>query len=872
MSDLLDKKKLEIIHEVDEQFEALQENVQGDLINEIPQELEEERLRARIEQGHELRDRLKNSVVMSNNTFSETMIPMDAELHSEYRNEYQEKKLVKSRESKIKNKKSRLYSKDQVAKRFEATDAEEFKVRDARAKMRRHLPPAQRVELKCDELNDLSILATELAMDEMQYEDNFASFVKSYTGVMEDGSKADAAEIEKGRFTIMSEIANVFMSQPAAEVVNLFDDKVLAAKSDDLERMSRLLKVFKNMMKNNPGFMEALKAKEGDGAELAGGETAEKLEKQIERLTAIDDVYRVRKLIVTNPYYRTHYNDELSMNVEANDEPQKKYLSKLLRTQYYLGKNLQRIMGEGSSVGYPKAELAEGNEYMKKFEGEVKKISKDATDAEGNSVYNRKNVDDMLRFLEHEKGCMPPADMMFSLKEVTGIKPKSMAHALSGNTSIAGCKFLAEVEGVNPAPSPEKIKRDKLIDECIKPFLNGGVHISVRSKKLHNHDGGDSIARQTDILKGTLCDTMTDEEVAEMIDNLMHSYKLRNATDKDHDMADDMYLNGYAKYMSIMHQKLKMSYNILGDKLESIRPEDWVRVMSDPKMSDLLILSIFTSSNMDVNLPYEFLKKYSDIPVDHLKDFDLLSKGISSLGIKADVFRVKTEEVLCEGDDFKKLKQELEEDYEKKKSAYDELVAANAWEDQIENASKQMKLADKKSNAVKGLSVMQLYDKPEEYIKLKNLTDEYKDDISEGVIEANKIHHIDMMIGGFLALKRSKYWDYNTTSNEEKTAYQKKCDDMGYIGTEMDITKYDTTELKEMFKYYLKLPISMNEKAELYGLGESETAKEYLELLKRVWKEDLGFPETEFDDLYARVKAEDEEINSLTKQMKGNKV
>ena len=856
MEGLREELKVEEIHV--EQQEQQQQEQQSTRVKDMTAYFEEEAKRQETrDMGYALREKLKENMVMKEDEYSETMIPMDQVLKSEYREEYKEKSLVKSRESKIKNKKSRLYAKDQVARGFDAMAAQDFRDRDTRAKLRRSVPKEQRMELKTTELNALSMLSS-LKNGEDQTAD-FEALVEKYTGTTKDGTQKTPAQKKEDRFAIISDLANELMSRQFQENFNIFDDAQLSANREELERNSRQLSVFTELLKQNPDFMETLKTKERDSDELAGGQVAARLEKQIERLRAVDDVYRIRKLIVTNPYYRTHYNDELSMNAEQNDHPQKKYLSKLLRTQFYLGKNLQKAMGADENIVYADTFLTANTSYMKNFENQVKQISKSSED------YDRKNVDQMLIAMEHEKDCMPPEDLLFDLDTVSSIKPKNMARVVGSCPGKDKSKYALEV--LEPKePTPEEKAFEEKLSEITKKV---GTHtISVRSEKLHNFVGGDVLNRQTTNIKGTFCDTMTYEERLEMVENLMYSHTMKDPSEKEKAMADDLFLNAYGKYMGLMHQKMKMTCHILGDKMEHLRPEDWLRVMSNPKMSDLMITNIGVSSNMDCELPYEFMKKYSDLPVEHLKDFDLLSKGTSSIAFPADVFRSKVIYTLASRPAASPLENKLAQERDEAKEAYDALVEAHATKEEIDAAYAKWDEARKKCSAASELYTASVYKDPEDFIKMKKLTkyvvkdENNKDDkgtvvdekaqIKEDIISENEMYRGNMLLTGYLSFKKSPYWEYSTTSKEGQAAYQKKCDDLGYIKLEMDPKKYNTKNSKSTVRQKVEQYYGYKNKAEEYGLGESETALQDIALMHEVWK-DLGYPENEWNDMIHKI-------------------
>lgn len=147
------------------------------------------------------------------------------------------------------------------------------------------------------ELNNLSTFG--VSMDKK----HFHEFIRKYSGVDAEGGPLTDEKKKEGRFDAMLSVTEQFMKI-----------KLLAANSD---------------------FLDQLTAKDNQ-VQI----TKDMIENQITRCKAYSDYYCVRKMILTNPYYKTHYNEELSMNVDAGATFEQKHLAKLLRMSYYLAKNL----------------------------------------------------------------------------------------------------------------------------------------------------------------------------------------------------------------------------------------------------------------------------------------------------------------------------------------------------------------------------------------------------------------------------------------------------------------------------------------------------------------------------------------------------
>ena len=131
--------------------ENLQQNVQENAWEEEAKDWAEknpEAAQALIQEDNKakslLTDKRKGVLTSIENTFELEEIqkvsePTTMSMKSEYVDSFQEKSLFKSRESKIKNKKSRLYTKNQNAEKIEATLEAQKEMRDLKAAARRKI-------------------------------------------------------------------------------------------------------------------------------------------------------------------------------------------------------------------------------------------------------------------------------------------------------------------------------------------------------------------------------------------------------------------------------------------------------------------------------------------------------------------------------------------------------------------------------------------------------------------------------------------------------------------------------------------------------------------------------------------------------------
>ena len=919
------QKQQEIHVNMDQQQEEVKRNV-------LQPEQEKQQIKERMKKGRALADKMKESYVIKNREYAKLSAPLNSELQSEYGTEFKDKSMMKSRESKIRNKKSRLFKKNQAANRFEALAAGEFEMRDKRAKLRRGIPEEERLRLKSSQLKDLSELSSMLSVDDQTMESKFGDLVGKYSGMKEvrgeDGEikreEMSKEEKEAARFDVMAEVANELLANSELDKINLFDDESLSQNAPLLERLTSMTAIFNRMLNDNPGFMEALKVqttahkriadangnviKEKEIQVIAGGITAEALTKQMERLQAVSDVYRVRKLIVTNQYYRTHYNSELSMNASLNDSPEQKYLAKLLRTSFYLGKNLQKFGAPDQEINDASARLNAEGSFAQKQESRICKISADPDDYQNTQEYEkvlksglrgdaydkavkkvteeiagkrRENIDTLLLELEHEKNTMPEESMKFDLKTVGKKKFDKKGFVLSNPTTTY--KYYSAHKEKTPR---EDESNEKSLKSRVLRLLNkdnvGGKSIGVNSKRLGDHMGGDALMRQVSNFTGQFVENMTDEEVLEMIDGLTYSLRKeeKDRTPEEQKMAEDMYLSSYLTYTNTVHQAMKKIMNTMGDSITSLHPEDWARLQSDPRFANLVGVMSSISSNMEMNLPYEFLKKHSGENVEHLKDFYMLSRTVSAYTFIADGLRSRLAD---RTKDRTKDCDAIKEECTQKLTALREEIK-NKLDSGIPETSPEIKELRNREEALKSeqdnphLALMDREVKDVEEFRKKQFTDEFDEEKTGNIYELNKESFSETLgltgLRELEMLKNSSYWEYKKTGEQEKQDYTKSLKSRG-LSESYDMEVAKKICLKKMGDT-IKTLATLQLQADEYGL-KTDAIEENMEALAKTLRS-FGYTDKELSkflsDTYKkaasaieRYEQEKEELKKKGKEM-----
>ena len=546
---------------------------------------------------------------------SRALVPLSVNLTNEYKEDFKEKSLLKPREQKIKNPKSRLYAKNQNAESMKRLEDKEYQRRDERAKMRMQIPVAQRMMMNTQQAKDLSELSYLLSKDEKKAGEKMAELTTLFSGQKADGGVPEPPEkVAANRFKIMSDVAMELMNMDVTGL-NLFDDKAVADNAAFLERNTKLVGIFRRMEADTPDFYKKVETSKSKKIKDLSG----KLKKRIEQLEAVSDVYRVRKLLITNEYYKKHYNDELSMNVGKHDSPEQRYVAKLLRTSYYLAKKLDSTMTTSDDW----VVVEEPNLSVTKQETKsVEETAKNLLEAD------REQVEAELIALEHEQKCMPPAFAKLDLKTVSEKKITGNGVFMSNPTTEVG--FVTAARNMNK----DYRRRAKLLKQ-FDDTPGHNSHISVNSKRLHNFDGGDNFDRQKNSFAGELMGDLTDQELVEFCNGLLYSHK-PGLSESEQAMAEDMFLDSYGVYMDHMHVALKKLMNGVGKKWMHLHPEDMLRMMCDPKFADLATTQIGGCTNMLPNAPYEFLSTYSKKKMTHMKDFTKLCNSAGIMSFPAD--------------------------------------------------------------------------------------------------------------------------------------------------------------------------------------------------------------------------------------------
>ncbi len=622
--------------------ENLQQNVQENAWEEEAKDWAEknpEAAQALIQEDNKakslLTDKRKGVLTSIENTFELEEIqkvsePTTMSMKSEYVESFQEKSLFKSRESKIKNKKSRLYTKNQNAEKIEATLEAQKEMRDLKAAARRKIGGKQRLHLTVEQTREISdaawLLAEQDAAEELAersrkglldeydekdlsdlreiirakaFEARMSELCQTKSGYNESGTEVTEHAKEEASFNHALDMTKLLLNENITGI-NLFSDEELCEHAEQMEKVMKLTKAYRSAIDGCADFASSIqKMLKGKGI-LIGDNTFKEADhilelskSRLEILESMSDLYRVRKMIVTDPYYKTHYNDEISMNASETDSHEKKHLAKLLRTSYYLGKNLQKL---GSAEGEDLAPgLAETDEFMKRMNQAAKGVSSEESDGY-DSEYSKKLSEEhqgRINLLRKKKE-----------RDFSGIDAKIKEECVNYTSE----KLLL-------FDYAEQMKKDGMTDEefeqtfdlntlTIKaPLMRAGFqnYIKEESKKIDENDPRFySLFREYMRSKG-----MSDEELAEVVD--VEKKTINKVFIESGDLAhfkERAILQVYEEQASSMRREVEEKYDVEKEKLN----EKYAGLVQEENLA-------YTRSRMDLRSRIE--KTLEELEFEH---------------------------------------------------------------------------------------------------------------------------------------------------------------------------------------------------------------------------------------------------------------
>ena len=265
----------------------------------------------------------------------------EEEYASEYHTAYRETKSANKRQKAINNPKSRLFKKAQnkeaIKDAAEKREEIENSFMDTAKENQLLGDPKEVPEEEMEERREIVGAFSAFARKEGN-KNNFAGMgelMTSFLGLDRDlryleGEQKEALK-EKRQHEVMDKLTTEIITEDLSQI-SLYTDADIAANSQKFEQLKHKVEGYKILMRGSEGYFKS-----------RGADVKKEVEEKLRKIKLICEYYDVRKEIIEDPHYATHYNSELTMQagtVDQKQDPAKYELSKKLLKSYYLGLSL----------------------------------------------------------------------------------------------------------------------------------------------------------------------------------------------------------------------------------------------------------------------------------------------------------------------------------------------------------------------------------------------------------------------------------------------------------------------------------------------------------------------------------------------------
>ena len=416
---------------------------------------------------------------------------------------------------------------------------------------------------------------------------------EAFNNMVKDYGKQEDTE---GRYRAMDQLTAQIMKIDPSNYT-LATDEDIAKQSADLDNLCELTRSYRFLMEDNAGYLETLKNKKIEGSEES---YYDRLQKQMEMMTAISDYYKVRKMIISDSEYIASKGD-IEQDIKETDSRGTKHLKEMLRVSFRLAARLNKVMG---AAGVELPVLADGlSDYAKKQNKALDDVfAKDAETEEEKKVWR-----DTLEKLERENECIASLDIRDCLGTLYDIDKKKMSpYALAyslipGGTMDLQRESYTREKYTQPAgPNVNEPDFKTRLRNAVNKKKNNEwlPDLKFKSNKyplMEINEAYDNFERSINDFPGVLMDDLSDEEVLEHAENIMiadsNEYKqklnddnYKDETDYYEDALAEVHLRSASRYQALTEQLDQA----LGMRFFVLHRADYAKVLPQ-KVINLLI-------------------------------------------------------------------------------------------------------------------------------------------------------------------------------------------------------------------------------------------------------------------------------------------
>ncbi len=428
--------------------------------------------------------------------------------------------------------------------------------------------------------------------------DQFAELVKSYTGA------GFESEVQKrdARFELLQKLADDILEIEEGSF-DLESNEGIIENASEFELMGAKISAFKPLLGKNP--MLKIKLEEA----ISEDGIHNKYEMVMSKLHVLGNIsryYRVKKLILTNPLYQTMQEDEVSVEEDANDTYEMKYLKKL---QAYLNKLAGKFNEDEEEDTYTQSE----DEALEKE----------------------------IMALEFERLFIPPKDLKLTIKNIPRQNDKKY-FALSLGGKDEGDKIIQNYV-IQNNPDSQAVKNG--IDELADHDKNQGVGFGdPMFKKAKSFDPktlfGENFSRQTQAFCTVYNYGQTPAELVQIMKHMTVMSSKNYNEDDPEALAyyESCFIESAVKYEAFMYAAVMRMLNGFGDLPFLLHPKDLVIQYTPLMRATLMATATITNHITTENKArfMAFMEKFNtsgQYPMD-LELFDFVGNAYSAVVVK----------------------------------------------------------------------------------------------------------------------------------------------------------------------------------------------------------------------------------------------
>ena len=255
----------------------------------------------------------------------------------------------RERAKKLNNKRSRLYKKKQNA---EMINTKAKDVATSNFALLNNVLPQEFADHRLAYKEEITDLASFMDTEDLK---SNSELIKLYIG---NGKERDKDDVRKSMDIMLSRILSDDVS-----TLRLDNDKVIADNAIRLEKLTNRVVAFDRLAEAN-GYFDGLDEK-----------TKKEITEKLDGMRAIANYYSLKKQIINDPLYMKSYNEELSLDFTATDDPEKQELARKLLKAYVVGEDMMAkngakdLLKKGRIPSF--ADESKGNRFMREIENTI---------------------------------------------------------------------------------------------------------------------------------------------------------------------------------------------------------------------------------------------------------------------------------------------------------------------------------------------------------------------------------------------------------------------------------------------------------------------------------------------------------------------